>query len=132
MQRREGGRKEGASPQRRWAQTQTVPQVDVHLWSSHTSRGGKILREAVFRGEAGITILQGFEHDARCQPGFRFVLSVCPSFLEKHLTKGLGFGPAEHLLLGAAEHQLSGALQFGNWDILTCSEGFRQDRQGEQ
>lgn len=41
--------------------TNTNPQVDVHLWSSHVSRDGKILREAVFYGEAGITILQGFE-----------------------------------------------------------------------
>lgn len=87
MQRREGGRKEGVNPQGRWAQTQTVPQVDVHLWSSHLSRDGKIVREAVFHGEAEITILQGFEQQCKVS-SWLWVPAVCPSCLEKHLMSG--------------------------------------------
>lgn len=48
MQRREGGRKEGASPQGRWAQAQTVPQVNVCLWSSRLSRDGKFSEKQFF------------------------------------------------------------------------------------
>lgn len=58
--KREGKKRRCQSP-RKMSTNTNCARVDVHLWSSHLSRDGKILKEAVFHGEAGIAILQGLE-----------------------------------------------------------------------